>query len=86
MIIEILQHKKAAELPDGKAAFLFRGVSCRFGSAVDKLISAKILETYLNHVYFGSGIYGVEAASQRFWGKNASQLTLANLYIGCYYS
>jgi len=37
----------------------------------------QILETYLNHVYFGSGIYGVEAASQRFWGKNASQLTLA---------
>lgn len=36
----------------------------------------QILETYLNHVYFGNGIYGVEAASQRFWGKNAAQLTL----------
>ncbi len=36
----------------------------------------QILETYLNHVYFGFGIYGVEAASQRFWGKHASELTL----------
>ena len=24
------------------------------------------------------GIYGVEAASQRFWGKHASQFTLMN--------
>ncbi len=36
----------------------------------------QILETYLNHVYFGFGIYGVEAASQRFWGKHASALSL----------
>lgn len=36
----------------------------------------QILETYLNHVYFGFGIYGVEAASQRFWGKHASQLSI----------
>lgn len=36
----------------------------------------QILETYLNHVYFGAGIYGVEAASQRFWGKHAAQLSL----------
>ena len=36
----------------------------------------QILETYLNHVYFGSGIYGVEAAAQRFWGKHAAQLSI----------
>jgi len=35
-----------------------------------------ILQTYLNHVYFGCGIYGVQAASQRFWGINASELTI----------
>lgn len=34
-----------------------------------------IMQTYLNHVYFGSGIYGVQAASQRFWGKDVSELT-----------
>lgn len=36
----------------------------------------QILETYLNNVYFGYGIYGVEAASQRLWGKSCGDLTL----------
>ena len=38
---------------------------------------AEILELYLNRVYFGSGAYGVEAAAQRYFGKSARQLTLA---------
>lgn len=35
-----------------------------------------ILEIYLNHIFFGCGIYGVEAASQRFWNKHAADLTI----------
>ena len=37
----------------------------------------EILELYLNRVYFGSGAYGVEAASQRYFGKPAKNVTLA---------
>lgn len=45
---------------------------------VEKQFSKEhILETYLNHVFFGCGIYGIEAASQRFWGKHACELTYA---------
>ncbi len=44
--------------------------------AEQQFTKEQILETYLNHVYFGCGIYGVEAASQRFWGKSASSLNL----------
>ncbi len=36
----------------------------------------QILEIYLNHVYLGAGIYGVEAASQRFWNISVSQLSI----------
>ncbi len=36
-----------------------------------------ILELYLNRVYFGSGAYGVEAAAQRYFGKSARTVTLA---------
>jgi 1A family penicillin-binding protein len=36
-----------------------------------------ILELYLNKVYFGDGLYGVEAASRGFFGKHASELSLA---------
>jgi penicillin-binding protein 1A len=38
---------------------------------------AQILELYLNRVYFGAGAYGVEAAAQRYFGKSARHLTLA---------
>ncbi|MDW6025733.1 transglycosylase domain-containing protein [Mesorhizobium sp. BAC0120] len=37
---------------------------------------AQILEMYLNRVYFGSGAYGVEAASRRYFGKSAKDVTL----------
>ncbi len=36
----------------------------------------QILQTYLNHVYFGCGIYGVEAACQRFWGKSVCDISI----------
>ena len=42
-----------------------------------KFSKQHILELYLNRVYFGAGAYGVEAASQRYFGKSARQLTLA---------
>ena len=35
----------------------------------------RILEMYLNVAQFGDGIYGVQAAAQRFWGKPAGRLT-----------
>jgi penicillin-binding protein 1A len=37
----------------------------------------EILELYLNRVYFGAGAYGIEGASQRYFGKSARQVTLA---------
>jgi penicillin-binding protein 1A len=45
--------------------------------ALEKQCSKEmILETYLNNVYFGCGVYGIEAASERFWGKRVSALTI----------
>ena len=37
----------------------------------------QILELYLNKVYFGDGLYGVEAASLGYFGKPASAFTVA---------
>ena len=36
----------------------------------------EILEAYCNQIYFGSGAYGVEEASQTYFGKRAQELTL----------
>ena len=37
----------------------------------------QILELYVNRIYFGTGCYGVETASQAYFGKNASKLNLS---------
>src|SRR3989344_6282798 len=36
----------------------------------------QILEIYLNHLYFGCGIYGIEAAAQRFWHSSAADISV----------
>jgi len=41
-----------------------------------KFSKTQILELYLNRVYFGSGAYGIEQASQRYFGKSAKQISL----------
>jgi 1A family penicillin-binding protein len=37
----------------------------------------KILEIYLNQIYYGNLAYGIEAASETYFGKPATDLTLA---------
>ncbi|HEX5777062.1 MAG TPA: penicillin-binding protein 1A, partial [Caulobacteraceae bacterium] len=41
-----------------------------------KFTKEEILSLYLNRVYFGAGAYGIEAASQRYFNKPASELTI----------
>lgn len=42
-----------------------------------RLTKDEILELYLNRVYLGDQAYGVDAAARRFFGKPATELTLA---------
>jgi penicillin-binding protein 1A len=42
-----------------------------------KFSKDEILALYLNRVYFGAGAYGVEQAAQRYFGKSARKVTLA---------
>lgn len=41
----------------------------------------EILENYLNFIYFGQGAYGINSASQVFFGKKPSDLTIAEAAI-----
>ncbi len=41
------------------------------------LTKYEILELYLNKMYFGSGVYGIEAASRFYFNHSARELTLA---------
>ena len=44
----------------------------------DQMTKDEILEEYLNTVYFGNGAYGVQAAAEVYFGKNAGQLDQAD--------
>jgi len=46
-----------------------------------KFSKDKILELYLNKVYFGGGAYGIDAASRKFFGHPATSLTLSEAAI-----
>ena len=43
----------------------------------------KVLELYLNRVFFGSGFYGAEAAARGYFGKAAKDLTLSEAAMLC---
>src|SRR5256712_13885349 len=46
-----------------------------------KFSKRQILELYVNRIYFGSGCYGVETASQAYFGKSASKLNLSEAAV-----
>lgn len=49
---------------------------------IDKTFSKdEILFLYLNQIYLGNGVYGVQAASQSYFGKDVQELTLAECAI-----
>lgn len=49
---------------------------------IDKyLTKEEIITLYLNHIYLGHGTYGIEAASQGYFGKSARDLTLAEAAV-----
>jgi penicillin-binding protein 1A len=57
-------HRKLLEI------FLARRIEDRFGKQ-------KIMELYLNRIYFGGGLYGAEAAARGYFDKHARDLSLA---------
>jgi membrane peptidoglycan carboxypeptidase len=42
----------------------------------DTFTKDEILEMYLNHIYFGNGARGIEAAARHYFGRGARDLTL----------
>ncbi|HCC5833370.1 monofunctional biosynthetic peptidoglycan transglycosylase [Citrobacter farmeri] len=60
---------------DGRS-WLRKGLEAGLTVGVETIWSKKrILTVYLNIAEFGDGIFGVEAAAQRYFGKPASRLT-----------
>jgi penicillin-binding protein 1A len=67
----------ARELPRGKKLsrkYCEVQLSMQIEARLDK---DEILQRYLNQVYMGGGLYGVEAAARGYFGKPAAQVTIA---------
>jgi monofunctional biosynthetic peptidoglycan transglycosylase len=59
-------------------SFLRKGLEAYFTVLIETLWpKERILEMYLNIAQFGDGIYGVQAAAERFWHKPALRLSAA---------
>jgi monofunctional biosynthetic peptidoglycan transglycosylase len=57
-------------------SFVRKGIEAYFTVLIEAFWpKERILEMYLNVAQFGDGIYGVQAAAQRFWHKNARSLS-----------
>jgi membrane peptidoglycan carboxypeptidase len=53
-------------------------VELRLASRIEAALTKdQILALYLNLIYLGDGVYGVEAASRHYFNKNVSRLSLA---------
>lgn len=68
------QHQRRRHLWPGRS-FIRKGLELWITPQITLLWPKhRVIEVYLNIVEFGPGIFGVQAAAQHYFGKNASQL------------
>lgn len=48
-----------------------------------KFSKDKILEFYINNIYFGNGYYGIEAAARGYFSKSVTELSLGEIAFIC---
>jgi penicillin-binding protein 1A len=65
-----------------RKSFARKGREVILALALERKFSKEaILELYLNRVYFGGGAYGIDAASRRFFGHPATQMSIEEAAI-----
>jgi len=72
---QVVKNEYLAGLPrDGR----YKILQARYAVMLEKTVpKSKIVERYLNTVYFGNNAYGVQAAAEVYFGAKVSDLTLA---------
>ena len=62
----------------GPTRWLRKGLEVWYTALIETLWpKRRILEMYVNVAEFGDGVYGAQAAARRFFGKDASALSVA---------
>ena len=66
------------EVPGQERTFRRKLLEVRVARAIENRFEKReILELYLNHIYFGNGAYGVEAAAQHYFRRPARKLLIS---------
>ncbi|MEO5716983.1 MAG: PBP1A family penicillin-binding protein [Chthoniobacterales bacterium] len=74
----ITQQLARNSLPLGGRTFSRKMLEAMVALRIERELSKdQILELYVNRIYFGSGCYGVETASQTYFGKHAAKIDLS---------
>ncbi len=78
----ITQQLAKVNYTSGERTILRKVKEVLFSSALEQRYTKdKLLERYLNQVYFGEGAYGIRAGAQTFFGVDPAQLTPAQAAI-----
>ncbi|HEX2209210.1 MAG TPA: PBP1A family penicillin-binding protein [Longimicrobium sp.] len=65
-------------LPASERTVKRKLLEIRVAQEIERRYSKKdILQLYLNNIYFGEGVYGIQSAARIYFGKNASDLRLS---------
>ena len=68
----------ADRLPASERTLRRKLLEARVAKEIESAYSKdEILELYLNHIFFGGSAYGIESGAQRYFGRSAEDLTLA---------
>jgi len=66
----------------GGRTYQRKALEAALASRIEQHFTKKqILELYMNRVYFGAGLYGIEAAARGYFGKPAAELNLGESAI-----
>ena len=75
--MQLARNVFADRLPPHERTLGRKLLEIRVARAIERRFTKEeILELYLNHIYFGGGAYGIEAAAQQYFGKSAKSLSL----------
>jgi penicillin-binding protein 1A len=75
---QLARNSFPVELPSNDRGYNRKLLEMFVAQEIEKRFSKpKILELYLNRVFFGDGFYGAEAASRGYFGKRAKELNLS---------
>lgn len=76
--MQVARNTFIAERATGKRSVARKLLELRYARLLEAALTKdQILELYLNAIYLGNGVYGVEAASRDLFGKRVRDLTVA---------